>query len=673
MAEADRIPPKPKALLVNPDNIPEELKTGTRFVNWKWELITNDKKGQKAWTKPPYQPNGQPAKSNDPSTWVTFEEALAAHQNGKFDGIGRCFGPDDPFTAFDVDGCRLADGSPTKFAQKLIDGLSSYFEITPSGKGYRIWAQGKKPGPRSRDTGKDVEIYDGSSKRYLCLTGHIPNGRHRKIESRQAEINAAYNEIFRESNPGPSRYQSHEEGEPFKWDGEIHHLPIRAETKGMILNGRPGGYRSEPMMSVLNALVWSNLSDEEIYGVFEQYPIGEKYREKGENRRKWLGPQIEKARTSVIDRAMASNHPSKEKPQEPEGKPEEQRSNFELVDADDLILNLTPPEFLIDTIFESNTMGQLFGHYGGYKTFISCSMACSVATGTPWMGHPVKQGPVVYILGEGHGGFGRRLRAWCMYHNIKKFNRMLMTSRRPAMLTAPESAEAVKRSIEQFAAKVGPPVLIVIDTLNRNFGPGNENSTEDMTKFVSNIDQYIRGDANILVVHHSGHLEKSRGRGSSALPAAIDTEYKVTAVRKMLCRLQCTKMKDAEEPTDMNIEMKLVIIGEIVGQNVTSLVPVFQSEGTAGATNDLGGNVGQAYSELENLYRVHRKNLENGGYNPIRARVTTEDWKGACIHSGIYKDQRAFNNMKNRLAERGVIKVDGPFVYINEIPQVDCG
>jgi hypothetical protein len=672
MAEADRIPPKPKALLVNPDNIPEELKTGTRFVNWKWELITNDKKGQKAWTKPPYQPNGQPAKSNDPSTWVTFDEALAAHQNGKFDGIGRCFGPDDPFTAFDVDECRLADGSPTKFAQKLIEGLSSYCEITPSGKGYRIWARGKKPGPRSRDTGKDVEIYDGSSKRYLCLTGHIPNGRHRKIEPRQAEITAAYNDIFGEPNP-PPQHQSHKEGDPFEWDGAIAHLPIRPETKDLILNGRPLGYRSEPIMTVLDALVWSNLSDEQIFEVFEYYPIGEKYREKGENRRSWLQPQIEKARASVTDRAMASILSQKEKTRKPEDEPKEQRSNFELVDADDLIINLSPPAFLIDKILELKTMGQLFGHYGDYKTFISCSMACSVATGTPWMGHPVKQGPVVYILGEGHGGIGRRLRAWCMFHNVNRFNAMLKTSRRSAALTVQESAEEVKRSIDQYATKVGAPALIVIDTLNRNFGPGSENSTEDMTKFVFNIDQYVRGDANILIVHHSGHLERNRGRGSSALPAAIDTEYKVTAVRKMLCRLQCTKMKDAEEPTDLNIEMKLVIIGEIDGQSVTSLVPVFQSEGTAGATNDLGGNVGQAYSELENLYRVQRINLENGGYNPIKARVTTEDWKGVCIHSGIYKDQRAFNNMKNRLAEKGVIKVDGLFVYINEIPQVDYG
>ena len=36
------------------------------------------------------------------------------------------------------------------------------------------------------------------------------------------------------------------------------------------------------------------------------------------------------------------------------------------------------------------------------------------------------------------------------------------------------------------------PRMIVIDTLARNFGAGNENSTEDMNRFVASIDRYLR-------------------------------------------------------------------------------------------------------------------------------------------------------------------------------------
>ena len=83
--------------------------------------------------------------------------------------------------------------------------------------------------------------------------------------------------------------------------GDVNALPIKAETKDKILRGVPVGGRSEAMQTVLNALVWSRLSDAEIYAIFEQYPIGEKYREKGESRQRWLAPQIEKARGYVTE------------------------------------------------------------------------------------------------------------------------------------------------------------------------------------------------------------------------------------------------------------------------------------------------------------------------------------------------------------------------------------
>ena len=59
------------------------------------------------------------------------------------------------------------------------------------------------------------------------------------------------------------------------------------------------------MMTVINALVWSDITDVEIFGIFEQYPIGDKYREKGTHCEKWLQPQIEKARAYVTNRAEA--------------------------------------------------------------------------------------------------------------------------------------------------------------------------------------------------------------------------------------------------------------------------------------------------------------------------------------------------------------------------------
>ena len=81
---------------------------------------------------------------------------------------------------------------------------------------------------------------------------------------------------------------------------DVEELDVRSKTKKLILEGVPVGQRSEKMMTVLDALCGSaGLSDDEIIEIFEHYPIGDKYREKGENRQKWLQSQIKKARVYV--------------------------------------------------------------------------------------------------------------------------------------------------------------------------------------------------------------------------------------------------------------------------------------------------------------------------------------------------------------------------------------
>ncbi len=87
------------------------------------------------------------------------------------------------------------------------------------------------------------------------------------------------------------------------WDNSIDGLPIKQETKDLITGGAVVGQRSEAMMKVINALVWSGLADSEIFEINENYPIGEKYLEKGATREKWLQSQIDKARAFVTDRA----------------------------------------------------------------------------------------------------------------------------------------------------------------------------------------------------------------------------------------------------------------------------------------------------------------------------------------------------------------------------------
>jgi hypothetical protein len=80
------VPPKPKVITVQFENIPPEITNQPRWVMWRNEL-RQDQKGTGRWTKVPYQACPPPpdeecwpkAKCNDPSTWSSYNAALQTY------------------------------------------------------------------------------------------------------------------------------------------------------------------------------------------------------------------------------------------------------------------------------------------------------------------------------------------------------------------------------------------------------------------------------------------------------------------------------------------------------------------------------------------------------------------------------------------------------------------
>ena len=149
-----------------PENIPQELKDQTQWTMWRRE--TCDGKPAKV----PYQPNGNKAKSNDASTWSTFNTVLSTFQDiGGFDGI--CWmmpvKPSD-IIFIDIDHC-IKDGIIEPWALEIIEQFNSYTERSQSGNGLHILIRGKKPIKRCRKHGSLYEIYD--CLRPCYLTGDV--------------------------------------------------------------------------------------------------------------------------------------------------------------------------------------------------------------------------------------------------------------------------------------------------------------------------------------------------------------------------------------------------------------------------------------------------------------------------------------------------------------------
>jgi len=163
------------------NTVPDLLKDIPNWVVWKYE--TRDDKE----TKVPYDPksNGDRAyaKSNDPSTWTSFDRAAAAADilsGHDYDGIGFMLHGTD-LVGLDFDGV-LHDGIAEPFVLEILKCLGSpYTEISPSGNGLRAFVQCSTlpPGQRKFNGGKKyaAEIYSGAEGgRYLTVTGNRFSG-----------------------------------------------------------------------------------------------------------------------------------------------------------------------------------------------------------------------------------------------------------------------------------------------------------------------------------------------------------------------------------------------------------------------------------------------------------------------------------------------------------------
>lgn len=193
------------------ENIPDDLKQNRQWVNWK---SVPRKEGGKP-TKPPYMPSGKLARSDDSATWSHFLTTKAAAD--QFDGVGYVLSREGEAVAFDFDGCRCPafDGVDTGLSGGLdmvlpeiadhIRSLNTYTEVSPSGKGIRVFAKGSLPVDGKRKG--PIEVYQ--SGRYVTVTGHVLNGLPRTIEPRQMEIDTFYKQVF-----GASDEPSKEEKNP---------------------------------------------------------------------------------------------------------------------------------------------------------------------------------------------------------------------------------------------------------------------------------------------------------------------------------------------------------------------------------------------------------------------------------------------------------------------------
>ena len=81
-------------------------------------------------------------------------------------------------------------------------------------------------------------------------------------------------------------------------------------------------------------------------------------------------------------------------------------------------INLEPKQFLIDGFLGLHETSAFYGSPDSGKSTVVIHAACCLAADHDFCGRRVKQGLVVYVAVERGGVVKRRIKAWCVEHNV---------------------------------------------------------------------------------------------------------------------------------------------------------------------------------------------------------------------------------------------------------------
>jgi len=240
-------------------------------------------------TKPPYNPNGKKAESNNPQTWCHFLTVKAAAN--QFDGVGFVLTQERGIVGVDFDDCRCpAFDGVTTWANSLdtvlpeiadhIRKLNGYTEISPSGKGIRVILKGNLP-VNGRKKG-DFEVYQHG--RFVTVTGHTLDGFPRTIEPRQMEVDDFYKAVFGTPEEPPKQEKKpRKDDSPFNWT-DLREKAFRSVNGQEIERLWNGDFSAHPSQSEGDLCLCSHLA---FWLAGDAAAIDSAFRQSGLMRKKW--------------------------------------------------------------------------------------------------------------------------------------------------------------------------------------------------------------------------------------------------------------------------------------------------------------------------------------------------------------------------------------------------
>lgn len=325
--------------------------------------------------------------------------------------------------------------------------------------------------------------------------------------------------------------------------------------------------------------------------------------------------------------------------------------------------------YLVKGWLDREASSVLYGESNVGKTFFALDLSLHVAAGMDWHGAKIgaASGPVVYVASEGGSGIKNRIAA--VRHNspdlfeAAKGNFYLLAETLDLCTSA--DAEALANQIVQ---ECGAASLVIVDTLARSMGGGDENSAKDMSLFVRAVDLIReRTKAHVMVIHHSGKESSKGARGSSALRAAVDSEIELTRDGKVI-QAETRKQRDMETGKLFAYTLQGVTIGrDEDGEEVTSAIvnptkPVARKPKLTGQQDIAMQAFGDALAK-------HGEVKAGDMFPDNRQCITVACWREYCDrHSlssgeGESSKRTAFHKVKTTLQNKGIVRIVDDYVW----------
>jgi hypothetical protein len=214
---------------------------------------------------------------------------------------------------------------------------------------------------------------------------------------------------------------------------------------------------------------------------------------------------------------------------------------------------------LIEGVLTEGAVAALIGPMHIGKSFLALDWCLCVATGTPWLGKPVSQRPVLYLHGEGGDGLIKRLTAWAEHKGVKPTPDQFR-----ALSTGGVDEARAMRTHARMAAEGGFG-LVVLDTLS-SLAPEAEKPERAPAWMgeLKRLREGLPGRGTVMFVHHTTGSDSQRARNSTALEANADEVFVLSSVQleSPLLTLKGKKIKDG--PNGWTIPMRRTPLGPSV-------------------------------------------------------------------------------------------------------------